>query len=210
MKLGFNRNAHTAMRLFSLLFSPFQGTFIAFVVLFFFTYLTHIPLLYRLFVLLLIYLFTILLPTFGLYLYRRINGWQGHSAFRHRHRRFIPYTIAFVSYILCLWVMEALHLPRYMYGIVVGTAIAIALSGLCHFRWKVSEHLISMGGAVAIIVEFSSLVGYNPLLLLCVSIVASGLLGFVRITLKHHTLGEVLLGFAIGFLSLYAALTYYM
>ena len=210
MKPGFSRKAHAAMRIFSMLFAPLQGTFVVFLVLFFFTYLIHIPLAYRLFVLLFVYLFTILLPTLGLYLYRRFSSGDAQTMFRNRRKRLIPYLIVLLCYVVCYLLMQKINLPRYMYGIVIGTSIAIALSGIANFRWKVSEHLISMGGAVACILIFSVFVGHNPLFLLSIAILVSGLLGSSRIILKHHTLGEVLLGFFIGFFSLFCALNYYV
>ncbi len=210
MKLPINRTLYWGMRTLSAICTPFHGTLIVFCVLFFFTYLATIPLGYRLVVLLLIYVFTILLPTFGLFLYRKLNGWHPITAFHKRERRYLPYIIIFICYIVCYYVMQYINLPRYMSGIIMGTAIATAASCLANIRWKIAEHLITMGGATAVILVFSHLIGYNPLWLLSAAILLSGLLGSARIILKRHTIAEVGLGFAIGFCSLFFTLAYYM
>lgn len=56
-------------RIVSLIFTPFMVPFVAFCLLFFFTYLNIMPLQYKLTVLGLVYCFTILLPMLGIYLF---------------------------------------------------------------------------------------------------------------------------------------------
>ena len=54
------------------------------------------------------------------------------------------------------------------------------------------------GPIVGGLVSFSALFGYNPVWWLCLFILIAGVLGTARIILQHHTLGEVLVGFAVG------------
>lgn len=208
MKQMLNRRFYKALRLISALCTPFVAPFLAFVVLFFFTYLAILPLSYRLLVLLIVYLFTIFLPAMGFHLYRRLMGWK-LSAWRDRRKRLVPYAITLFCYLLCYFVMQRMSLPRYMYGIIMGVVVATALSALANFRWKVSEHMIPLGGGTAGVVIFSFLLNYNPLVLLSVFILLSGVVGSARIILKHHTATEVFWGYAIGFLSLFFALGWY-
>ena len=62
MKQMLDRRFYKGLRLLSALCTPFVAPFLAFVVLFFFTYLAILPLSYRLLVLLIVYLFTISSP----------------------------------------------------------------------------------------------------------------------------------------------------
>ena len=144
----------------------------------------------------------------GFHLYRRLMGWK-LSAWRDRKKRLVPYAITLFCYLLCYFVMQRMSLPRYMYGIIMGVVVATALSALANFRWKVSEHMIPLGGGTAGVVIFSFLLNYNPLVLLSVFILLSGVVGSARIILKHHTATEVFWGYAIGFFSLFFALGWY-
>ena len=160
MKQMLDRRFYKGLRLLSALCTPFVAPFLAFVVLFFFTYLAILPLSYRLLVLLIVYLFTIFLPAMGFHLYRRLMGWK-LSAWRDRKKRLVPYAITLFCYLLCYFVMQRMSLPRYMYGIIMGVVVATALSALANFRWKVSEHMIPLGGGTAGVVIFSFLLNYN-------------------------------------------------
>lgn len=200
-----DRRLYMGMRILSALFNPYMAPFLAFVVLFFFTYLTILPLSYRLFVLSIVCVFTLLLPALGIYLFRRVNGWNIH-VFRDRKKRYMPFLITILCYEACQLLMNEVRLPRYMSGIILGSLIAMIVSVLANFRWKISEHMVAMGGVVGGVVIFSFLLNYNPLFWLSFFIVLSGMLGSARIILKHHTLQEVLWGFIIGFVSIFAGI----
>ena len=61
-------------RITSIVFTPFSIPFLAFLVLFLFSYLRIMPILYKGIVLGIVYCFTILTPTITIFLFRKING----------------------------------------------------------------------------------------------------------------------------------------
>ena len=65
-----------AARVVSMLFTPFYLPLLGLVALFSFSYLSLMPWAYKLQVLTLVYVFTILLPTVLIHLYRRYQGWN--------------------------------------------------------------------------------------------------------------------------------------
>ena len=91
---------------------------VGFVSLFTFTYLSLLPLFYKLTILCMVYVFTILLPRLCIYVYRKLNGWAPVQL-RLRENRAIPYILFILSYVACLHLMFRMHMPRYMCGILV-------------------------------------------------------------------------------------------
>lgn len=63
-------------KVISAVFTPFSIPFLAFLVLFIFSYLRIMPLQYKLIVLGVVYCFTILMPTLTIFIFRKINGFQ--------------------------------------------------------------------------------------------------------------------------------------
>ena len=94
-----------AARIISAVFTPFMVPFVAFLLLFFFTYLRVLPLQYKLTVLIMVYCFTILLPMLGIYLLQKINGWTLQEL-GNRKKRFIPYLITIMSYTGCFHTID--------------------------------------------------------------------------------------------------------
>ena len=184
-------------RAVSLLFTPFSIPFLSFLVLFLFTYLHMLPTSYKVYVLAMVYCFTILLPTVAIFLYRRFNGWK-RTELAERKKRYFPIFFTIFSYICCWLLMKRLNLPPYMVGIVFSALLIAIICFVTNLKWKLSEHMAGAGGVVGGLVAFGALFGYNPVGWLCVFIFVSGVLGSARIVLGHHTLGEVLWGFAVG------------
>lgn len=184
-------------RVISAIFTPFSIPFLAFLILFLFSYLRIMPIQYKLIVLGVVYCFTILMPTLTIFLFRKINGFSPEDL-GERKRRFMPFLLTITSYVFCLVMMHHLNIPWYMTGIILAALIMMVICIVVNLKWKLSEHMAGVGAIVGGLVSFSALFGYNPVWWLCLFILIAGVLGTARIILQHHTLGEVLVGFAVG------------
>ena len=110
----------------------------------------------------------------------------------------VPVGRAQDSYVFCLLMMRRLNIPWYMTGIILASLVVSIICIAVNLKWKLSEHMAGMGGVIGGLISFSALFGYNPVGWLCLFILIAGILGSARIVLGHHTLGEVLSGFAVG------------
>ncbi len=183
----------------SWIFNPFAIPFLAFVVLFLFTYLSMMPQAYKLVVLSIVGCFTILMPVITIFVFKKINKLSIHALSRFRTKRFVPFILTITSYCFCLAMMHKLSIPWYMVGIILAALVIQIICLIINLKWKLSEHMAGMGGIIGGIIVFSALFGYNPLTWLCIFIMLTGILGTARMILRHHTLGEVLCGFFVGF-----------
>ena len=184
-------------RVISAIFTPFSIPFVAFLILFIFSYLRIMPLQYKLIVLGVVYSFTILMPTLTIFLFRKINGFSSNELTERKHR-YMPFILTITSYIFCLVMMHRLNIPWYMTGIILAALLMLIICVVANLKWKLSEHMAGAGAIVGGLVAFSALFGYNPVGWLCIFILVAGILGTARIILQHHTLGEVMGGFAVG------------
>ena len=184
-------------RITSIVFTPFSIPFLAFLVLFLFSYLRIMPILYKGIVLGIVYCFTILTPTITIFLFRKINGFA-RQELSERKKRYVPILLTIISYVFCLLMKRKLNIPWYMNGINFVSLVISIICFLVNLKWKLSEHMAGMGGIIGGLVSFSALFSYNPVVWLCLFILIAGILGSARIVLGHHTLGEVLSGFVVG------------
>ena len=104
-------------RITSIVFTPFSIPFLAFLVLFLFSYLRIMPILYKGIVLGIVYCFTILTPTITIFLFRKINGFAVRNG--ERKKRYVPILLTIISYVFCLLMMRKLNIPWYMTGIIL-------------------------------------------------------------------------------------------
>ena len=186
-------------RMVSAVFTPFSIPFLAFLILFLFSYLSIMPIQYKLIVLGIVYCFTIMIPVLAIFIFKKINGFSAQEL-GERKKRYVPFFLTITSYVFCLLMMNRLNIPWYMSGIILAALIMMVICIVVNLKWKLSEHMAGAGAVIGGLVAFSALFGYNPVWWLCLFILVAGMLGTARIILGHHTLGEVMGGFAVGFI----------
>ena len=93
-----DKNLIRTARVISMIFTPFSIPFMAFLILFVFSYLRIMPLQYKLIVLGVVYCFTILMPTLTIFLFRKINGFTPEDL-TERKRRYVPFILTITSYV---------------------------------------------------------------------------------------------------------------
>ena len=181
-----------------MLFTPFYLPIVGITLLFLFSYLNMFPWSYKIQVLLMVYLFTVLLPTLLIHVYRRYQGWN-LIELGHRERRMVPYILSIISYFTCVYVMEQLHMPHFMGSVIVAALAVQIVCALINVWWKISTHTAAIGGVAGALFAFSCYLGFNPVWWLCLVIIVAGMVGTSRMILRQHSLSQVVGGFAVGF-----------
>ena len=182
----------------SVLFSPFYAPMWAFLWLLFFSYLRLLPGGYKLMILGIIFTFTIFIPRISINLFRRLNRWS-HWQLSHREHRHMPYVLSLLSYASCLMLLVQMNAATFFRSVITASLAAQVLSMIINLKWKISTHMVGMGGLLGMLIAFSHIFYYNPLWPACGLLLLSGLLGTSRMILRQHTLAQVLVGFGIGF-----------
>lgn len=193
------RNIIITARLLSLIFTPFYLPLVCMTVLLTFSYLALFPLAYKLLVVVMVYLFTILLPTLLIHLYRRYQGWTPKEL-GVQERRMIPYITSILCYFVCYYLMNLFHMPAFIGAILIAALLLQVACAVVNIWWKISIHTAAIGGVAGGLLAFSFIIGFNPTKWFCVVMLVAGLVGTSRMILRQHTLSQVVVGFIVGFL----------
>ena len=183
--------------LLSAIFRPQYFPVTGFVVLFWFTYLSLLPLPFKLMVLGLVLVGTVLMPKLGVNVWRKSRGWERHEL-RQREKRLVPYFIYTLAYIFTYQALSGLHLPSYMGGILIAALVIQVACAVINLWWKISTHSAGAGGAIGALCAFSFIFFFNPVWWLCLFIVIAGLVGSSRLVLRQHDLWQVIGGTIVG------------
>lgn len=184
-------------RIVSMVFTPFYLPLLGMIALFLFSYLGMLPIAYKITSLLLIYLFTVLLPTYIIHFYRKYQGWT-HSQLGMRERRIIPYVISILCYFACFHLMGILNMPHFMGSILVAALTVQVICAFVNVWWKISTHTSAIGGVTGGLLAFAIIFNFNPVWWLCLLLVLAGMVGTSRMILRQHTLAQVLTGYLTG------------
>lgn len=193
------KNIILAARIMSMVFTPFYLPLVGLVALFIFSYMSLLPMAYKIPTLLTVYIFTILLPSLLIHLYRKLQGWTSKELGR-KERRLVPYIISILCYFGCFFLMEYRNTPRVISIILVAALVIQMACAFINVWWKISTHTAAIGGVAGALVIYSIAFAFNPIWWLSFVLLLAGMVGTARMILRQHTLSQVVAGFFVGFI----------
>ena len=191
------KNIIFTARIMSMIFTPFYLPIVGLIALFIFSYMSLLPMMYKLVMLAMVYLLTVVAPSLLIHLYRLCQGWTSHELGR-KERRLVPYIISIVCYFACFFWMEDRNTPRVISIIVVVALTIQMVCALINIWWKISTHTAAIGGVAGGLVSYSIAFSFNPLWWLCFVLILAGAVGTARMILRQHSLSQVVTGFLVG------------
>lgn len=142
--------------------------------------------------------FTFILPLLVLLILRR-SGQITDLDVSNRKERLVPFVYTLVS--VCFWcafLKYVMHMPVFLYWTAIASALALVVAMLITWRWKISAHLTSMGGATGMVTGMLLYFGINSPVCMCTLLILSLLLTYARIYLNAHTPAQTVAGYLLG------------
>lgn len=148
------------------------------------------------------FFFTALLPILNLFILRRFRLISSFFLKDARERTF-PYFITSLFYIGLIYLIKDFRLPGIYVSFLIASAICITLAAFINLKWKISAHLIGIGGLAGSVLAISYILQQNMLICFCISILISGITAFSRIVLNEHTHSQTIAGFLLGSIGMF-------
>jgi len=154
---------------------------------------------FREMLLLLVFLFTFMVPVLLMGILRsagRVRSFQ----MEERGERTLPYLVTGIAYYLAYRYFLRMGLPS-VYPLVLLSATAMILLALIvNLRWKVSIHMMGVGGALGMLHGLAGRFPGEMFAPTVVLIALAGMLAFSRLYLGSHRPEEVYGGFLGGYM----------
>jgi hypothetical protein len=116
-----------------------------------------------------------------------------------RRERIAPYGMSLMYYGMTAYLLARTPLHPMALALFIGAALALLLTTLITLRWKISAHMVGIGGLVGALVALSTGHGVQAFALICAAVVAAGALGTARLLSSDHSPAQVYAGAALGF-----------
>lgn len=152
----------------------------------------------KLYILGFIFLVTFLLPFFVAILLRSIGQISSLEMYSRDERKLPILITAFIYTALFFLIARMPGFDRIRI-FILATTIVLIMAGFITNYFKISIHMLGIGGVVGLVAFMSTYSLFNLTPLLIGSIVFSGLVGMARLQLKAHTPIQVYTGFSFGF-----------
>ncbi len=115
-----------------------------------------------------------------------------------REERYLPFAIAIIFNFLAYYLLNQVQLSPIFNIFNLGATSLLVLCLLITLAWKISIYMAGAGAFFGALLGFAVTLDINLVLILLLTILISGVIGFARILSKKHTPAQIYAGFLLG------------
>lgn len=149
---------------------------------------------------------TCVVPASSVYFLRKM-GLVKNYALYNKSDRSLPYIATFFAYCLLTYYFSSAKLYTWFIAMLVAPTLLTVIAAIINIRWKISAHMIGIGGLIGCTLSVCyNVKGLNPYILFIILFILAGCLGVSRLILKRHTPAQVYAGFLTGLIVSYVCI----
>jgi hypothetical protein len=124
-----------------------------------------------------------------------------------REERLVPFICNTVLMIITYYMISRISVPKIFSMLLLGAAASVVLAILINLKWKVSIHMIGIGGITGMFFGMSTFLLIDLRIPILVSLIVAGIIGTARMTIGAHRPAQLYVGFFVGFFCEYFVLS---
>ena len=159
-------------------------------------------------VIIILSLFTIILPILTAIILKQLRVIDSIYMKTTEERKW-PFVFTLVWYYMAFQLLAKLYIPQSFLLLMLGAISAIGLSLIITLRWKISIHMLGVGGLIGAIIGISHRFQFDHSNLIMLLLIFAGLIGFARLKTHSHNYRQVYVGFLLGFLVEWISVLYF-
>lgn len=146
-----------------------------------------------------VFVFTLLIPANILFIFKKMGLIKDYDL-KDKKDRPMPFIAILLSYLLLFFYFYNAGLYTWFLALLLAPSILLVISAAITRYWKISAHMIGIGGLIGGVLSVCYFVkGANPYILFIILFILAGCLATARLILKRHTPAQVYVGFLLGF-----------
>ena len=152
---------------------------------------------------------TVVFPLLIVLLMKRQGFIQSFLMETRQERRF-PYLITAIFYFLTYNMFRQMQLPGMYVFYMMGATSLLVMVVIVNLWWKISTHMVGMGGIFGFITGLSLKLGIDMTFIIAIIILVSGIVGYARLRSSSHKPAEIYTGFLTGAVVMFAIFYYFL
>lgn len=144
-----------------------------------------------------VFVFTFLLPTLNLLILYKLK-YVSSLRIENREERTFPLVMTSLCYFGLFYMIHDFNIWPAIKLFILGGGICILFSAIANLWWKISAHMIGIGGMLGVLMAICYYMQMPVFIPVCCCVMLAGLIGFARLNLEAHTPAQVYGGFISG------------
>ena len=141
--------------------------------------------------------FTIILPILTSVLFKLFGLIDSLYMKTAKERRW-PFLLTLIWYCMCIQLLTRIYVPQSFLLLMIGATSIVGVALVITSRWKISIHMLGIGGVIGAIIGISQRFQFDHSILLIALILFAGLIGYSRLKTNSHNYRQVYAGFIVG------------
>ncbi len=151
----------------------------------------------RRFIMLIVFVNTAIAPVLAVWVMKR-TGLVKDFMLYDRNERILPLLVTSVLFFMTYYLLRQISLPSLVYFFLMSATLLVMLTLMISFVWKISIHMVSLGGFTGFLIVTSLLLRVDIAWLIILAFLASGCVGTARLVLKAHNPAQIYAGYLLG------------
>jgi hypothetical protein len=144
-----------------------------------------------------VFIMTALFPIMSILMIWR-SGAISELAMPVRRERILPFLLSLIYFCMAYYLLRRTPNPPATLALFSGCMAALAATLLISLAWKISAHMVGMGGLIGIVFGLMLVHGAQAPVLLGVLFLLVGALGTARLIVTDHTPAQIYVGGLLG------------
>ena len=141
--------------------------------------------------------FTILLPLITAIILQKLGVVKSIYMKTAQERKW-PFLLSVLWYYLGFELLTNIALPISLYLLMIGAISVILIAYFITLRWKISVHMLGVGGVIGAMIGLSQRFQFDHFYLIIILFFVAGLIGYARLKTNSHNYRQVYAGFILG------------
>lgn len=151
----------------------------------------------RQFILLIIFINTAVVPVLSFFIMKR-TGYIKDLNLANKNERILPLMVTAALFFITFYMLRQVSLPSLIYFYIISASLLILVTLMITFFWKISIHMVSLGGLTGFLIISSLILRTDLNWLITIAILVSGFTASSRMILKLHKPAQVYAGYMAG------------
>ena len=130
-----------------------------------------------------------------LYYQKTISGVEMSA----KRERLVPLFLTTIFYYFGYFILHRYAAPLIVQHYMLAVFISVLFASLVNIGWKISLHMIGVGGLIGLLSAMANLYGLHVNWILMTCILVAGIIGTARLYLKEHNAIQIYGGFLVGY-----------
>jgi hypothetical protein len=144
-----------------------------------------------------VFAFSFLFPALNIFILYKLKRIPSLTLSEQQHRTY-PYIMTSLFYFGLYYLLLDTGIWSVIKLFLLGGGLAILITALINLKYKISAHMVGIGGLLGGLIAISSLTQFDMTSYYILVIMVAGLIGFARLILKEHQPYQLYLGFLLG------------